>query len=187
MPRTTIVAPRPAEWNVAMPNVDANWRAVVDRALAVQAGGIVLGDGEDALPVIWIDAGERPDITDLPRVLGSGADAGEGPPLIATQWLAEPTGQRVMLVATLVEPVACTWAVSFELPRRRALLERIAEAGALWLAWSDFPQPQDQELDSVLTTLPDSGLLLPLTGRAQVQIDAAVRAWAAPRAPRPLQ
>ncbi len=185
-PRTTIVAPRPAEWNVGMPNVDANWRAVVDRALAVEVGGVVLGDGDDALPVAWIDVGERPDVADLPRVLASGADAGDGPPLIATQWLAEPAGQRVILVATLVEPVACTWAVSFDLPRRRALLERIAEAGALWVAWSDLP-PADQEPDPVLAVLPDSGLLLPLNGRAQLQLDVAVRSWAPPRAPRPLR
>ncbi len=183
-PRTTIVAPRPAEWNMVMPNVDANWRAVVERALAAQAGGVVLGDGGDSLPVVWIDAGERPDIADLPRVLGSGADAGDGPPLIAAQWLADLERQRVVLVATLVEPVACTWAIGFDLPRRRALLERIVEEGALWVAWSDLPPRADQEPDPVLTALPDSGLLLPLNGRARLQLGTTVRAWARPQAPR---
>lgn len=171
-PRATLVARRPAERHSYVPRVTPAWETVVAGALPIQAEATVQQEADEALPVIWIDVAERPDIADLPRVLSGGAAAGDGPALVAVQWLADAPLQRTVLVVTVVEPVTCTWAVNFELPRQRPLLERIAEVGEIFVAWSDLP-PAGHEDDT--RRLPSEGLLLRLDNL--VQLNAILTLW----------
>lgn len=174
-PRTMIVARRPAERRSYVPMVTPMWDAVAARALPVIATTIMRRDEDDPAPVVFVDTPERPDIADLPRVLASAAASG-GPPVLATQWLADRTADRVLLVVTYVEPVACTWALSFAVPRRRALLNRIAATGELWVAWdsSVAQNVADDEAERWMPALPPVGLLVPISRPSQIHEILAV-------------
>lgn len=171
-PRTTIVARRPTDRYSYVPRVTPAWNVVVAGALPIQAEATVLKGPDEVLPVIWIDVAERPDIADLPRVLAGDQAAGDGPPLLAAQWLADCPGQRIVLVVTVVEPVTCTWAVNFELPHRRLLLERIVDAGELFVGWSDLALVG---LEDEPSGLPREGLLLRMDNRAE--LNAILAMW----------
>jgi hypothetical protein len=179
-PRMTIVAPRPVERHAYVPVVTDVWRAVVARALPVQGAATWMREAEVILPVAWIDVTDRPDVADLPRVLSSGRDASADRPVLGTQWLVDEAAQRTVLVVTFVEPVACTFALSFDVPRRLAVLRQIADASELCIAWEVPPRPwneNDDRSDRVITAMPDYGLRLPISRSAQLR--AIVSMWAA--------
>ncbi len=178
-PRTTIVAPRPAERQTYVPVVTAIWRPVVARALPVEAASTWIREPGDALPVVWIDVTDRPDIADLPRVLSSERGARGNPPLLGTQWLADHATNRTVLIVTFVEPVTCTWALSFDVPRWIEVLKQIAESGELFVAWDVVLPPwarEDGGLGRATTTMPGNGLLLQIP--ASTQLRPILAMWA---------
>ena len=176
-PHVTVVARRPGERHTYVPMVTDVWRPVVAQALPVRAVAAAVEEPDDAIPIVWIDVRDRPDIADLPRVLQSERAIGDDVPLVGTQWLADPDAQRTMLLVTYAEPVACTWAISFDVPRRLGTLERIAAAGELFVAWNEPPsEGDDEEGGPALTELPAAGLLLP-AGRP-AQLEAILTMWA---------
>ena len=171
-PRTSVVMPRPAARHTYVPEVTSVWRPVVDQALPVRAVATAIREGGVLLSVAWIDVTTRPDIADLPRVLRSEGGAGDDVGLVGTQWLADHATNQIVLVVTFVEPVSCTWALSFDLPRWKAALERIAAAGELFVAWDELPSPENTAngaRDAVITALPARGVLLPLSRPAQLR------------------
>jgi hypothetical protein len=178
MPRTTIVAPRPADRQTYVPVVTETWRPVVAGALPVQAAARLTRPQSTALPVVWIDVTDRPDIADLPRVIAAGRAASDSSPLAGTQWLADHAAHQTVLIVTFVEPVSCTWALRFDIPRRIGILERVAGAGQLLVAWDAPPATVDEdgEQDAVITATPARGLLLPITTTTQLR--AILRMWA---------
>lgn len=178
-PPTTIVARLPAERGTYVPRVTAIWQPLAADALPVQRVALLGREPDDALPLAFIDVTDRPDIADLPRVI-SGAD-GQDTTLIGMQWLADRAEHRIILVITVVEPVACTWAVSFD-PRRWAeTLQHVADTGELFVAWDRTSQPErpGRKPGVPLTRLPSAGLLLPLNQLARVQLRAILNAWVA--------
>ncbi len=171
-PRTTIVAPCPAERQTYVPVVTAIWRPVVARALPVEAASTWIREPGDTLPVVWIDVTDRPDIADLPRALSSERGASGNPPLLGTQWLADHATNQIVLVVTFVEPVSCTWALSFDVPHWKAALARIAASGELFVAWDELPSSENTAngaRDAVITALPTRGVFLPLNRPAQLR------------------
>lgn len=122
-PRVAVIAQRAPDRATYVPRVTAAWHAVAAGALPVEAATMLLGD-DAPLPAAWIDAAARPDVADLPRVLRQERD----PALLGTQWLADQAEDRVLLVVTVAEPVSCTWAIAFDLPRYTDTLRQIAPA-----------------------------------------------------------
>lgn len=176
-PRTTIVARRPVERQSYVPVVTPMWAAVAARALPVFDAAVMQRDEDDALPVVFVNTAARPDIADLPRVLRD-SPASDGPPVMATQWLVDEAAGRALLVVTYVEPVACTWALSFDVPGRRGVLEAIAVAGELFVAWDarSTPQEEDGAPERLIPTVPRRGLLLSIS--RPTQIHAILALWA---------
>jgi hypothetical protein len=177
-PHTTLVAPRPAEARPYAPLVTPAWRAVAARALPVQAIAKWQRDAESLIPVVWIDVADRPDVADLPRVLEMEQGARDARTLAATQWLADQVTQHAVLVVTFVEPVATTWALSFDLRRWATELERFDAPDELLVTWG-APPPAPDTSRSLLVEPPSAGLLLSLNRpyqlRAILRLDAARR------------
>lgn len=119
-PRPAIVARKSAP-SFLVPRVTADWQRVAAQALPVRAAAVSVEPENTLLPVVWIDAHDRPEVADLPRVLRSNRDQ----PIVATQWLADDQA-RAILVITFVEPVVTTWALSFEIHRWLPVLQMIA-------------------------------------------------------------
>ena len=179
-PRTTVVAPRPVERHAYVPVVTDVWRAVAARALPVQGVTTWTREADEILPVAWIDVTDRPDVADLPRVLSSGRDASADRPVLGTQWLVDEPANRTLLVVTFVEPVGCTFALSFDIPRHLAILRQIADAAELCIAWEMPPRTWEEHDDrsgQVMTAMPDHGLRLPISRPAQLR--AILSMWAA--------
>lgn len=82
-------------------------------------------------PTAVIDASERPDIRDLPRV-----HAVDGVGDIRTEALRVPgaTGDLLLLGVRVTRPVRCAFALAFGLPQQRHVLIEAAEAGHLMVA-----------------------------------------------------
>ena len=171
-PQTTLVAPRPADALPNTPLVTPAWRAVADRALPVRGLAAWRRDKDDLVPVVWIDVNTRPDIADLPRVLEMEHGARDARTLAATQWLADMSAHRAVLVVTFVEPVATTWALSSDLRRWGAELHRFDAPDELVVAWAAAPA----EPMPLLAEPPAPGLLLALNRpyqlRAILRLDA---------------
>jgi hypothetical protein len=136
-PRVTIVARREAQQRPYPPQLTAAWRPLAERALPVAAAGLAILERSDVLPAAWIDAADRLDIRDLPRVLRSeGASA-----QVATQWLHDPATHAVLLVVTYVDPAISSWALRWERDRHAEALERIVAAGRLMIVLESPPPP----------------------------------------------
>ncbi len=177
-PTTTIVARRPAAHSTYVPVVTENWRSVVTKALPIGTVERSIRETGEIVPVVWIDVAGRPDIADLPRVLRSGREAGDGPALVGTQWLADQATYRTVLAVTVVEPVAASWALSFDLPRCRAILAQIANASEFFVAWNMSPlgASGEGEVERATAGLPLHGLLLTVDRPAQLR--AILTMWA---------
>lgn len=158
---TTLVTTRSVEQLGHVPRVGWLWRPVVERALPVQSTATFPGPDGRPLPMVTIDVADRPEIADLPRVLATEVQA-ERQAVVGTNWLADPSLSQTVLVVTFVEPVTCTWAIGFDLPRCQALLNQVADGHELYVAWHSAPNaetmPADQPFDA--TTPPAHGLLL---------------------------
>lgn len=153
MPRTTIVAPQPPQQQPYVPRITSDWRSVAAHALTINA---ITSTDEfgDHMSVVWIDVGERPDVTDLPRVIEHEYTVHQRLPVAGTQWLADHHGQYVILVVAFIEPVDCTFAIRFELPQSIATLDQIADSGDLFVAWNIASD------EGVVTPHTTNGLLL---------------------------
>jgi hypothetical protein len=132
---------------------------------------------EQQLPLVAVDVATRPDVADLPRVLRGGPAAG-GTPAMATQWLVDYEAGWTILVVTFVEPVACTFALSFDVPRWIDVLQQIAEAGELVVAW-DIPDGARQRgadrPAARQTNIPGDGLRFSIDRPGQLR--AILAAW----------
>ena len=165
--RTSIVARRPVERATHVPLITPAWQPFVAQALPVQAAAMALTEQNERVPVVWIDAAGRPDVADLPRVLNKSVRSSETP-VLATQWLANLPARRVVLVVTFLEPVACSWALSFDLQRWTPVLELVATSALLVVALNHPPTAHDGHLP--LISLEDSPyhLHLPITSTIQL-------------------
>ncbi len=165
--RTSIVARRPADRATHVPLITPAWQPFVAQALPVQATAVALTDEGDQLPVVWIDAAQRPDVADLPRVLNNAAQASDTP-VLATQWLADLPARRVVLVVSFVEPVTCSWALSFDLLQCKPTLELAAITAELVVALRNPPSTEDRQLSLMpLREIPLS-VRLPLAPTVQL-------------------
>jgi len=169
VPRTSIVSRRSHAEQVAVPRVTAAWRPLAARAIPVYAAATMPTTHNDLLPIMWIDCSDRLDIADLPRVLYAEQD--HDPPIVVTQWLADPPAQSVVLVVTFVEPVECTFALRVDLQPWSSVLEHVVFGGQLYIALDQ--SPRQEELDTALafawsTPLPQ-GLLVPIATTAQLR------------------
>ncbi len=131
---TSIIAPRPVEQRTYVPEVGSLWRPVVERALSVQATGMLRAADGQMLPLIIVDVDNRPEIADLPRVLTAEVSP-EAQAIVGANWLADPSITRAVLVVTFVEPITCTWAIGFDLPRCLNLLEQVADRQELYVTF----------------------------------------------------
>ena len=84
--------------------------------------------------MVTIDVSDRPDIADLPRVLATEL-LSESQASVGVNWLADPEVSEAVLAITFVEPINCTWAISFDLPRCQTVLRRVADGQGLYVAW----------------------------------------------------
>lgn len=176
-PIPMIIAQRPADALPYVPQVTPPWRAVADAALPVAGAALVIEEGGTLQPIVWLNVDQRPDVGDLPRVLRTEQDESDQP-LIATQWLADLPHSQAIVVITYIEPVACTWAVSFNLQNDRTVLEQIATTACLIVAFNHPPsssQPSKQ-LFIVSTALPVAHLTLPI--EAPHHLRAILSQWA---------
>ncbi len=165
--RTSIVARRPADRATHVPLITPAWQPFVAQALPPQAVAVALTDEGAQLPVVWIDATNRPNVADLPRVLNKGIYTSD-PPVLATQWLADLPAHRVALVVSVIEPVTCSWAVSFDLLQSKPILELAAITGELVVALRNPPQAEDNRLPLIpLREIPLS-VRLPLASTVQL-------------------
>lgn len=96
-------------------------------SVEVVTAGVTLGDDGVTYPTVVLDAADRPDITDLPRV-----HALEGIGDLAT--LAVRTAGGVDLTIELSRPVVARFSVRFRLPEHRVVLADAAATGTLLLA-----------------------------------------------------
>lgn len=149
---TTLVTTRSIDQSNHVPRVGWLWRPVVERSLSIQSTAAFPGPGGRLLPMVIIDIAEHPEIADLPRVLAAEVHA-EGQTMVGANWLADASLSQTVLVVTFVEPVTCTWALSFDLPRCQALLTQVANGHDLYVAWhsaqaSEVVMPQDQPYDT---------------------------------------
>lgn len=96
-------------------------------SVEVVTAGVTLGDDGVTYPTVVLDAVDRPDITDLPRV-----HALEGIGDLAT--LAVRTAGGVDLTIELSRPVVARFRVRFRLPDHRVVLADAAATGTLLLA-----------------------------------------------------
>ena len=175
-PRTTIVARRPAERQSYVPVATAEWRPLLQGALPVVTTALSTREQADPLPVVVVDVADRPDIADLPRVLESERGGGIDPSLLGTQWLMDHAAGRAVLIVTFVEPVACTFAISFAVPRHLSVLHPVAGNGELFVTW-EGPSPIDVDMPDMHPRA--EGLLLTLGGSARIQLRAILAAWQA--------
>jgi hypothetical protein len=176
LPRTTIVARQPTERQTYVPLVSADWRPLVSRALPVLKAG-ALEEPEQRLPLVAVDVATRPDVADLPRVLRSGR-AADDKPAMATQWLLDYEADRMVLIVTFVEPVTCTFALAFEVPRWIDVLQQIAEAGELVVAWDALDGASLRGADrraARLAHIPGDGLRFSIERPGQLR--AILAAW----------
>lgn len=168
-PRPAVVMRQEVDRRASAPALTADWRKVAAQALPVAAAALAFHEDGMLQPVMWIDAGTRPDITDLPRVLRSTQQQGDQP-LVVTQWLADSSTAQTVLVVTFVEPVGCTWAMRLDIVRWRAVLEYIAITGQVIVA---LAEPPALSIDDPLPVLPRHNLplhlLLPITTFAQLR------------------
>lgn len=169
-PRPAIVARQPVD-RLPVPRVTPDWEPVVAKALPVEAAALSVEVDGTLLPVVWIDAHHRPDITDLPRVLHNNLE----PVVVATQWLA--AARQAILVVTFVEPVVTTWALRFDLERWQPILHVIADTTCIYMSiehppararhWSEPPILVDLDLAaSVRLTLTNPAQLHALLAQA---------------------
>lgn len=165
--RTSIVARRPVERATHVPLITPAWQPFVAQALPVQVAAVALTEHDEQLPVIWIDVPQRPDVADLPRVLNHPVPVPDAP-MLATQWLADLPARRVVLVVTFVEPVACSWAMSFDLQRWMPTLELVATAGLLVVALRNPPRVLEGQAPLIsLNDIPQP-IQLPITTTVQL-------------------
>jgi hypothetical protein len=172
-----IVAQRPSEAVPYVPQVTPPWHAVAAAALPVVSSALVIEENGALQPIIWIKSDQRPDVGDLPRVLRSEYSQ-EQDLLVATQWLADLPHGHAFIVITYVEPVACTWAVSFSLQNDCAVLEQIATVARLLVALNDpptFDHPSKQQL-VVSAALPAAHVSLPIESPHHLR--AILQQWA---------
>ncbi len=97
------------------------------RAVEIVAAGVTLGDDGLTYPTVVLDAVDRPDITDLPRV-----HALEGIGDLTTR--AVRTAVGVDLTVELTRPVSASFTMRFRLPDHRVVLSDAAAIGTLLLA-----------------------------------------------------
>lgn len=100
-----------------------------DGPVEVVNAGVTLGDDGVTYPTVVLDAADRPDITDLPRV-----HALEGIGDLTTS--AVRTRAGVDLTIELSRPVVARFTVRFRLPDHRVVLADAASTGTLLLATS---------------------------------------------------
>ena len=176
---TSIVAPRRVEQRTHVPEVGSLWRPVVEHALSVQATGMLSTADGHMLPLISLNVDNRPEIADLPRVLT--AEVGKGSmATVGANWLADRSITRAILVVTFVEPVTCTWAISFDLPRCLSLLEQVADRQELYVTFRGEPAAEHEPANApgaVSGVVPPQGLLLHV-GRPD-HLRAILRGWTA--------
>lgn len=158
---TTILAALPAEQAGHVPQVGSLWRSVAERALPVQTLSVISGTAGRGLPMVAIDVADRPDIADLPRVLATEVQS-DSQAIVGANWLADLELSQAVLVVTFVEPIICTWAISFDLPRCQVLLRQVADGQELYVAWSASSISADMSLDQTdkLVNAPPHGLQL---------------------------
>jgi hypothetical protein len=157
-PRITTMAQRPSEPRTGMRPVDTTWRPLVEQALPVQAVAAYNNMAQtDLLPVVWIDATDRPDVADLPRILASGTHAGHDPAVVASDWFRDIEAERTVLIITFVEPVVCTCSISFDQSKWTAIRDLIAETENLFVALEP-PPPTLEHVESGLPAVFDSSL-----------------------------
>jgi hypothetical protein len=80
-------------------------------------------------PSVLIDAGTRPDLADLGRVLGIDNPRAVG----SAQWFFSATVPQAILAYELRSPAVCRFNLVFDLPRCRPLLEMLLSAGGLFI------------------------------------------------------
>ena len=150
-PHTTLVSQRPGAQRSYIPRVTSEWRTVA--ASAIDVDTIAFSDAEATTPVATINVGERPDIVDLPRVIQQEWFNHQQTPVVGTQWLAGQSATEVFLVITFVEPVECTFALRFDLPRTLQALQTVAEGGDLLITWEvrhDLDDPAESGKEGIL-------------------------------------
>lgn len=167
-PRVAVVQQRARETRPYVPRLTPDWQPLAAQALPVCATGLAILPHGKLLPVVWIDARERPDVSDLPRVLRLEARH-PAALLSATQWLYDAATGRVVLAITLIEPALSTWALCFDRQRDHAWLQRVAAAEHLVIVL-DAPPAANAHGATVVAwhALPAPAINLPLTTGAQL-------------------
>lgn len=134
-PLVATTARRHAAHEAYVPTLTPLWQGVAARALPVLEARVIVTDDSEARPTVVVDVGDRPDVSDMPRVLRLERQTSAKHAMVATQWLADLDHERILLVVTFVEPVACTWAISFDLPRTIDVLHQIAISSDVSVIW----------------------------------------------------
>jgi hypothetical protein len=100
--------------------------------LAVRSVGTALGEDGVTYPTALIDASGRPDVADLARVH---AIEGVGDITTDARVVGTPSGGTALLLGVaLTKPVHCRFAVRFELPEHRVVLNDAATTDTIVLA-----------------------------------------------------
>jgi hypothetical protein len=176
-PRIALIARRETQARPYAPRLTPAWQALAERALRIEAAGIAIVRQRAVVPVVWIDAAERPEIRDLPRVLRQERAAGE--PVVATQWLHDSGTRTVLLVITFVDPATSSWALRFDPATHAALLERIIRSGRLIVLCESPLDPNEHgEIVAAWHDEPPRAIPLPIASAGQLvaileDIDAA--------------
>lgn len=81
------------------------------------------GPSKSRVPYVQLDASHRPDMTDLARVCRLEGEDGDGQ--MVCRWWATVEGEQQLVVidAAVGSPVRCQFAIVFELPKHRGLLD----------------------------------------------------------------
>lgn len=168
-PTVGVTARRRVEHTTYVPTLSASWQSVAAHALPVLEAEVIMTDEGTPQPTILVDITARPDVSDTPRVLRQERTATGGHVVVGTQWLADLDHDRILLVVTFIEPVASTWALSFDVPRTLAALQQIAARSDISVVWTQADRPGAES-----TTLSD-GIHLTVTRSSQLK--AILGAW----------
>jgi hypothetical protein len=140
---------------------------------------MVDGPDDHLLPMIVVDVADHPEIADLPRVLAAEVHS-ESQVIVGANWLADPVLSQAVLVVTFVEPVTCTWAISFDLPRCLTGLEYIARGYEFLVVWypDEAPEFPSEELSGASRDAAEPRGLLLRVGRPD-HLRAILNGWLA--------
>ncbi len=127
-----------------------------------------LNDVTQRVLVLWVDARDRPEILDLPRVVHQ--EGGRMPSRMSWQAYLTPPTALVTLTIRRVDSMPFTMRLLFELPEDREILEEVVEAEQVGI--SPHPIARDGTFDPMKAFLfRCPGDPLGLVGRTITQVE----------------